>query len=111
VTRPGVAPDPSTLRHPVEPAEWSRPDGSGNTYTDADLLPPARGRTFLTLEPDGSASRRAPGRDDRRVRSEGRWEVAGERLLVSFGDQDELVFDVVSAEPGRLALRPQTNHE
>jgi len=37
VTRPGVAPDPSTLRHPVEPAEWSRPDGSGNTYTDADL--------------------------------------------------------------------------
>jgi len=87
-------------------------DAGVQVFRPGDLpLPPARGRTFLTLEPDGSASRRAPGRDDRGVRSQGRWEVTGERLLVSFGDQDELVFDVVSAEPGRLALRPQTNHE
>ena len=36
VTRPGTRPDPATLRYPVEPETWSRPDGSGNTYTDAD---------------------------------------------------------------------------
>jgi hypothetical protein len=88
-------------------------DSAGvQVFRPGDLpLPPARGRTFLTLEPDGSASRRAPGPDDRRVLSDGRWEVTGERLHVKFGDQDELVFDVVSAEPGRLALRPQTINE
>jgi arginase family enzyme len=36
VTRPGARPDPATLRHPVEPGLWSRPDGSGTTYTAAD---------------------------------------------------------------------------
>jgi len=36
VTRPGTRPDPATLRYPVNPETWSRPDGSGNTYTDAD---------------------------------------------------------------------------
>jgi hypothetical protein len=88
-------------------------DSAGvQVFRPGDLpLPPARGRTFLTLEPDGSARRRAPGPDDRRVQSEGRWKVSGERLHVTFGDHDELVFDVVSAEPGRLALRPRTNHE
>jgi hypothetical protein len=81
-------------------------------FRPGDLpLPPARGRTFLTLEPDGTASRRAPGADDRRVRSEGRWEITGERLRVSFSEQDVLQFDVVSADPGRLTLRPHTDHE
>ena len=36
VTRPGTRPDPTTLRYPVNPERWSRPDGSGNSYTDAD---------------------------------------------------------------------------
>lgn len=36
VTRPGARPDPASLRYPAEPEAWSRPDGSGNTYTDAD---------------------------------------------------------------------------
>ena len=36
VTRPGTAPDPATLRYPVEPETWSRPDGSGNSYTEHD---------------------------------------------------------------------------
>jgi hypothetical protein len=36
VTRPGTRPDPATLRYPVNPETWSRPNGSGNTYSDAD---------------------------------------------------------------------------
>ena len=36
VTRPGTRPDPATLRYPVEPTTWSRPAGSGHSYTDAD---------------------------------------------------------------------------
>lgn len=81
-------------------------------FRPGDLpLPPARGRTFLTLDADGSASRRAPGADDRRVHSDGRWEMTGERLQVTFTDRDVLVFDVVSADRGRLTLRPRTNDE
>ncbi len=37
VTRPGVRPDPASLRYAVEPDSWSRPEGSGTTYTEADL--------------------------------------------------------------------------
>jgi agmatinase len=37
VTRPGARPDPAGLRHPPVPEQWSRPGGSGNTYTEADL--------------------------------------------------------------------------
>jgi len=40
VGRPGSRPDPSTLRYVTAPPTWSRPDGSGNTYTDADLPGP-----------------------------------------------------------------------
>jgi agmatinase len=40
VGRPGSRPDPSSLRHATAPRTWSRPDGSGNTYTDADLPGP-----------------------------------------------------------------------
>ena len=36
VTRPGTAPDPATLRYPEQPETWSRPGGSGNSYTDHD---------------------------------------------------------------------------
>ena len=36
VTRPGTAPDPATLRYPVEPTEWSRPGGPHNAYDEHD---------------------------------------------------------------------------
>ncbi len=36
VTRPGTAPDPATLRYPVEPAEWSRPGAPHNAYDEHD---------------------------------------------------------------------------
>ena len=36
VTRPGTAPDPATLRYPVEPDEWSRPGGPFNAYDEHD---------------------------------------------------------------------------
>ena len=35
VTRPGTRPDPATLRFPVRPEAWSRPEPS-NTYTEHD---------------------------------------------------------------------------
>jgi agmatinase len=35
VTRPGSRPDPASLRYPTQPEGWSRPEGSGHTYTDA----------------------------------------------------------------------------
>jgi len=37
VTRPGAAPEAASLRYPVEPDTWSRPDGSRTTYTEAEL--------------------------------------------------------------------------
>jgi agmatinase len=36
VTRPGTRPDPASLRFPVLPESWSRPNGSGNSYDEHD---------------------------------------------------------------------------
>jgi hypothetical protein len=69
-------------------------------------LPPSRGRISLDLKPDGSYVERAPGPVDAPVESAGRWSLDGDRLaLAAEGDQPGREWQVLAAEPDRLAVR------
>jgi hypothetical protein len=64
-------------------------------------------RRSLSFRPDGTVVFGAPGPADAAVTSEGRWEVAGDRLiLLSEGRREEYL--VESLEDTVLVLRPVT---
>ena len=70
-------------------------------------FPPSRGRRSIELRPGGSLTRGGPGPTDRRVRSEGRWEVDGRtmKLYPASSATPTEVLEIVSAAPDRLVLR------
>jgi hypothetical protein len=72
-------------------------------------FPPSRGRRSIDLRPGGALARGGPGPDDRRVRSEGgRWQLAGKTLKLHAPSSAAYTeaFEMVSASPDRLVLRP-----
>jgi hypothetical protein len=68
-------------------------------------LPPARGRTSLTLLAGGDATAGFPGADDRGVTDDGTWSLDGDVLTVT-GTATRSAYQVVTSEPDLLELRP-----
>ncbi len=68
-------------------------------------FPPARGRTSLTLKPDGSARSGSPGPDDRGVAADGTWQLADSLLTVRSAGHTAR-FDVLAVDRDQLTLRP-----
>jgi hypothetical protein len=81
--------------------------GDDQVFVPSDTpLPPSRGRDSFTLGDGGAASTTGPGADDRHVTSEASWDLDGRRLKVYLGPGRTLLYDIKSATPGRLVLRP-----
>jgi len=71
-----------------------------------DELPPSRGRTTLTLRADATAVAGTPGPADvGRLSDGGSWELDGDVLRVRCPGWTA-TYEVVSAEPAQLKLRP-----
>jgi hypothetical protein len=68
-------------------------------------LPPARGRTSLTLLAGGEATAGYPGADDRGVTDDGSWSLSGDVLTVT-GAAGTSAYQVVTSQPDLLELRP-----
>lgn len=68
-------------------------------------LPPSRGRVVLRLDASGVAGGGGPGPDDRSVRSQGSWELAGNVLTVRLSGMPEQRFHIESVDQERLIAR------
>jgi len=70
-------------------------------------FPLSRGRRSLDLRRDGTLAHAKPGPTDRRVRSEGRWEIEGQalKLFPPSSPAPTEVLQIASASPDRLVLR------
>jgi hypothetical protein len=87
----------------------SQEEDSGETqvFRTADYqFPPARGRTALGLNVDGSLVRTAPGPDDRRsIQPDGSWKVDGKKLVLNRADGRTDEFTIESIAHDKLVLR------
>lgn len=68
-------------------------------------FPPSRGRTALTLKPDGVVEVVGPGPDDRRRTGSGRWTLAGGRRLEIQASGFSGSFEVEIVDDQRLVVR------
>ncbi len=110
MTMPSKDQEPEDLSQALQGAwshahEQDEPDGQVFVPSDTPL-PPSRGRTSFTLEDGGAATTSGPGPDDRHSTSAATWSLDGRRLRVYLGSGSTLLYDIQSATPGRLVLRP-----
>jgi hypothetical protein len=75
--------------------------------SDSDALAPSRApRMSFDLAHGGELTSYAPGPDDRRTSTSGRWRLHGSRLVLEPGDGAVRQYEVDEAGPERLVLRP-----
>jgi hypothetical protein len=73
---------------------------------DTHPFPPSRGRMSIELRPDGSYIETSPGPVDVPEESRGSWALEGNRLILGAeGDLPGHAWEIVTAEPDRLAVR------
>ena len=72
--------------------------------TDDFSFPPSRGRTVLDLRSDGTVAGSTPGAADVPESSEGRWELADDRLVIEGESAPIPGGRIVSVDDERLVL-------
>ena len=72
-------------------------------------FPPARGRSFFDLKPDGNLTEGGPGPTDRSEAQEGKWKLDGGKNLVFYqgakSDQPSRVLQLAAADRNRLVVK------
>jgi len=69
-------------------------------------FPPARGRDGFILNDDGSMYHEAPGADDSTTQKPASWHIeSGNRLVLEDPDRGSKVYEVMSVDNDRLALK------